>query len=302
MQVTHIERVDLNLLPPLAALLEERHVSRAAARVNLSQPAMSRALQRLREALGDELLVRGAGGYELTPRAERIQRQLVAILPRLEILFAGEAFDPAGAAESFRLAGTDYPPMVFGPALFQRVFQQSPHSTVTFRGWHDNVFDDLVRGLTDIVFYGVAAPPALRCEKLFEESFVCVLSADHPLGSRPQLALDDYLRCSHAVVDIIGGDQTVIDRHLQALGTPRRAGLSVPYHAAAPLAVPGTRLVATLPRRMAEQHAQNPALRLVAAPPEILDMTYYMSWHPRLDDDPAQRWLRDTVRSVTADI
>ena len=300
MRVTHLDRVDLNLLTPLAALLEERHVSRAAQRVNLSQPAMSRALQRLRESLGDELLVRGASGYELTPRAERVQRQLVAILPRLEILFAGEAFDPAAAAESFRLVGTDYAPMVFGGELFQQVFRQSPHSTVTFRAWHDGVFDDLARGLTDIVFYGVSAPPALRSEKLFEETFVCVLSADHPLSDRAQLGLDDYLRCSHVAVNVIGGDQTVIDRHLQALGTPRRISLSVPYHAAAPLAVPGTRLVATLPRRLVAHHAEDPSVRLVAAPPEILDMTYYMAWHPRLDDDPAQRWLRRTVRSVTA--
>ena len=302
MHVTHLDRVDLNLLTPLAALLDERHVSRAAQRVNLSQPAMSRALQRLRETLGDELLVRGAAGYELTPRAERIQRQLVAVLPRLEILFAGERFDPGTAAEFFRLAGTDYPAMVFGPALFQRVFQQSPHSTVAFRAWHDDVFEDLTRGLTDIVFYGVAAPPALRCEKLFEETFVCVMSADHPLSAHPQLQLDDYLRCSHVLVNVVEGDQTVIDRRLRALGTPRTASLSVPFHAAAPLAVPGTPLVATLPRRMAAQHAHNPALRLVPAPAQIQDMTYYMSWHPRLDDDPAQRWLRDTVRSVTADI
>lgn len=302
MRVTHLDRVDLNLLTPLAVLLEERHVSRAARRANLSQPAMSRALQRLRETLGDELLVRGGSGYELTPRAERVQRQLVAVLPRLELLFAGETFDPAAAAESFRLAGTDYPPMVFGPALFQRVFRQSPHSTVAFRSWHDGVFEDLTRGLTDVVFYGVAAPPALRSEKLFEETFVCVMSADHPLGDRTQLHLDDYLRCSHVLVDIVEGDQTVIDRRLNAIGTPRTASLSVPYHAAAPLAVPGTTLVATLPRRMALQHAQNPALRLVPAPAEIEDMTYYMSWHPRLDDDPAQRWLRDAIRTVTADI
>ncbi len=148
----------------------------------------------------------------------------------------------------------------------------------------------------------MAAPPVLRSEKLFKETFVCVMSADHPLSAQAQLQLDDYLRCSHVMVDIVEGDQTVIDRHLHALGTPRTASLRVPYHAAAPLAVPGTSLVATLPRRMAAQHADNPALRLVPAPTEILDMTYYMSWHPRLDDDPAQRWLRETVRSVTADI
>src|SRR2546423_12089284 len=109
MLVTHLEGVDLNLLPPLAALLEERHVTRAAERSGLSQPAMSRALARLRQLLGDQLLVRDASGYVLTPRAERIQRQLAGVMPRLETLFADEVFDPATAQGDYRIAATDYP-------------------------------------------------------------------------------------------------------------------------------------------------------------------------------------------------
>ncbi|MGH3293187.1 MAG: LysR family transcriptional regulator [Trebonia sp.] len=299
MFVTHIERFDLNLLGPLAALLEERHVSRAADRVRLSQPAMSRALQRLRDLLGDELLVRGAGGYQLTPYAERVQRQLAAILPRLEILLAGEVFDPLTAAETFRLASTDYV-SVFGPALFQQIFRQSPHSTVRVETWHEGVLDEVERGAIDLVFYGVAAPPPLRSEPIFEERFVCVMSADHPLAGRTTITLDEYLRCSHVIISIGGGSQPVIDQHLQTLGTPRKASLTLPFHAAAPLAVPGTQLVATLPERLAAQHADNPSIRLVPAPTQIERMSYLMAWHPRINDDPAQRWLRDTVRTVTS--
>jgi len=299
-RMMHIERIDLNLLGPLAALLDERHVSRAAERVGLSQPAMSRALQRLRDVLGDELLVRGARGYQLTPRAERIQRELVAILPRLEILLAGEVFDPRTAAETFRLASTDYPVSVFGPALFQQVFQQSPHSRLRVETLHEGILDDVERGAIDLVFYGVAAPPALHCEHLFEERFVCAMSADHPLAERTSITLDDYLACAHVAVTIADGSQTVIDRHLQTPGTPRRATLTMPFHNAALLAVRGTTLVATMPWRMAEQHAGDPDISLVSAPRELERMSYLMAWHPRLDDDPAQRWLRDTTRSVTA--
>jgi DNA-binding transcriptional LysR family regulator len=95
MQQMHIGRIDLNLLPPLVTLLEERHVSRAADRLALSQPAMSRALQRLRRHFSDELLVRGPDGYSLTPRAERIRAQLATVVAELNKLFATEAFDPA---------------------------------------------------------------------------------------------------------------------------------------------------------------------------------------------------------------
>ncbi|MFD4575178.1 LysR family transcriptional regulator [Streptomyces sp. NPDC058417] len=101
------DRGDLNLLAPLHALLQERHVSRAAARLHVSQPSMSRTLQRLRATLGGELLVRGPRGHQLTPRAERVRAELQLALPRLEHVFSGEVFDPATAARAFRLAGTD---------------------------------------------------------------------------------------------------------------------------------------------------------------------------------------------------
>src|SRR2546422_11527739 len=113
MLVTHLEGVDLNLLPPLAALLEERHVTRAAGRSGLSQPAMSRTLARLRRLLDDQLLVRGGSGYVLTPRAERIQRQLADLMPQVETLFAAELFDPEIAKERYRLAATDYALLLF---------------------------------------------------------------------------------------------------------------------------------------------------------------------------------------------
>ena len=108
MHQTHITGVDLNLLPALAALLEERHVSRAASRVGLSQPAMSRALQRLRRIFDDTLLVSSRDGYALTPRAERIRGRVAAVLPELDALFGSEHFDPTTARESYRLALSDY--------------------------------------------------------------------------------------------------------------------------------------------------------------------------------------------------
>lgn len=297
MHVTHWERVDLNLIGPLAALLHERHVSRAAERAHLSQPAMSRALGRLRDTLGDELLVRTSGGYELTPRADRLQRQLAAVLPRLDVLFAGEDFDPRTAAETYRLAGTDYPATVFSPDLFRRIFAASPHSTLIFTGWHSDVFDDLERGIVDLVFYGAAPPRHLHKQQLFTEQFVCVLSADHPLATQEQLTLQDYLDCSHVVVDVHDGSQSAVDGHLAALGAQRRSSLRLPYHCAAGPAVRGTHLVATLPKRIVGPAANDPGLRLVLPPKEVEPMAYSMSWHPRLDDDAAQRWLRATIEA-----
>ncbi len=297
MRTTPRQRVDLNQLVALAALLDERHVSRAADRIGLSQPATSRALRRLRHALGDELLVRTRDGYQLTPRAERVHRELAAILPRLEVLFGGEHFDPATATDSFRLAGTDYTTSVLGPGVVRRAFREAPGTTMTFTTWHDAIFSDVAHGLVDLAFAAVSVDPALRSELLFEERFVCLVSAEHPLAGREALALEEFLAASHVVVDVLRDGQSAVDRTLTELGHHRRAALSVPYHTAAVLAVPGTDLVATLPSRLVST-LDDPALRVVGAPAEVEAMPYLMSWHPRLDDDPAQRWLRDLVRVV----
>jgi DNA-binding transcriptional LysR family regulator len=291
--------VDLNLLAPLHALLEERHVSRAADRLHMSQPSMSRALQRLRATLGDELLVRGPGGYQLTPRAERIAAELEVALPRLEHVFTGEDFDPAAAARSFRLAGTDYTVSVLSGALLAQVFAQSPGSTVLFSRWHHTVFADAEHGMVDLLIHGGAAPAPLRSQVLFEEAYACLVSSDHPLARSSATSLADYLDCAHIVVDITDGRQGHVDRTLEALGRPRRASVTVPYHAAAAAAVRGTSLVATLPQSFAMEQAIPGVTAVVPVPDEIRPMSFAMSWHPRLDDDAAQRWLRDLITTAT---
>lgn len=298
MREKHLAQVDLNLLPALVALLEERHVSRAAQRVNLSQPAMSRALQRLRHVLADELLIRGSSGFVLTRRAERLQAQLDDLLPQLSSLFTNEVFDPAEAEQSFRLAGTDYAVNAFGPALCRRILAESPRSTLQFDRWHDGVLDDVERGAVDLVFYGVGGPPSLRRESLFEDRFVCVVSSDHPLAAENSLTLSEYLRCGHVLVAVENGEQPAIDQRLRVLGASRVATLTVPYHTTALHAIDGTHLVATLPWRLVCSSAPTEARRVLAAPQEIATMNYSMSWHRRLDHDPAHRWLRQTIRSV----
>ena len=129
---------------------------------------------------------------------------------------------------------------------------------------------------------------------------MCVMATDHPLAGRPAITLGEYLDCSHIVVNIADGHQPAFDRQLESLGTPRRAALTIPYHVAAELAVADTMLVATLPERLVTRHRSDPGTTVVPAPAEIERMTYYMCWHPRLDDDPAQRWLRNVTRSTAA--
>ncbi len=300
MLMTHLEGVDLNLLPPLAALLEERHVTRAAERTGLSQPAMSRTLARLRRLLDDQLLVRDGNAYALTPRAERIQRQLAGLMPQLETLLAAEVFDPATAEEHYRVAATDYPLLLFLHQVAREVNKLSPHSSLRIESPRDAVFDDVLHGRLDLSFYVAAPPAAFRRELLFDDICVCVMSTDHPLAKRKRLTLVEYLRCSHLVIDIIDGEQPLIANRLRERGVGRRAALTLPLNAGALSALPGTNLVATLNKRLVDRYADDPALAVVAAPVELEPFDYFMFWHPRLDHDPAQQWLRNTIRSVVA--
>lgn len=288
--------MDLNLLPPLVALLEEQHVSRAAERVRLSQPAMSRALQRLRRHFGDELLVRGPDGYSLTPRAERLRDQLTTAVMHLEQVFANEAFDPATAAQSFRLAVSDYTVATFGPALIRKVLAESPNSTVSCEVLDEHVFDNLDAGTLDLAIYGRVAPERYCSEHLFSDRFVCIVAAEHPLAEQTSVSLSTYLRWPHLTIDI---GQPWIDRALEALGVTRRVAVSVPYFALAPSILAGTDLLLTVPERVARKNADPAQTRILAAPRELIALQFYAVWHPRFDQDPSHSWLRGVVRSAS---
>jgi DNA-binding transcriptional LysR family regulator len=293
----HIGRVDLNLLPPLVALLEERHVSRAAERLALSQPAMSRALQRLRRHFDDELLVRGPEGYSLTPRAERIHAQLATAVTELDHLFATETFDPATSPQSLRLAVSDYTVAAFGPALVQRILKESPNSTVICEALDARAFDKLDAGTLDLVVYGSAAPHRYRSQQLFTDRFVCVVAAEHPLAGRNSVSLPQYLRWPHLSIDV---GRPWVDLALEARDAARRVAVVMPYHVVGSSILPGTDLVLTVPARLVNQFADSTRVRVLDAPRELGDVQFYAVWHPRVDQDPSHGWLRGIVREVTA--
>jgi DNA-binding transcriptional LysR family regulator len=142
---------------------------------------MSRVLLRLRETFGDELLVRTRGGYEPTPRGLRIQSELAELLPRLEALLRGDAFDPSTANRHFGVHCTHFATSLFGPVLFPRFFREAPGVSLTVVPVSAHSFADVEQGRADLVFSGVVAPCALRWETLFEEEFACLMSRDHPL-------------------------------------------------------------------------------------------------------------------------
>jgi DNA-binding transcriptional LysR family regulator len=297
MHLTHIRKSDLNLLPALLALLEERSISKAAARHHLSQPAMSRVLQRLRRTFADELLVRTASGYQLTARARHLLIELQSLLPSIDRLIRGNAFDPTRAEERFRLCCPDYVSRLFTPSLAVAMAKLAPRSHLEVIAWHEGAFEDAGRGKIDVVLWANKAPAPLRSEEVLGSEMVCVMSADHPLRGR-HLTLADYLDCPHVMVTVLQSQRTMVDQQLNAAGHRRKIGLRVPFFESAVAAVQETTLIATLPRIAVEQHEINVRVTIAAPPFKFDPIRILMSWHPNADGEPALQWFRGLVRDA----
>ena len=295
MREVHLRNVDLNLLHALYALLEERHVSHAAKRSFLSQPAMSRALDRLRETFGDPLLVRTGRVYERTPRGERVLRELESIMGRLAAMVQGEEFDPARSQERFRVAMTDHGSAILLPALLERVRKAAPHTRLEISAWRTQAYEDVVAGRIDLALSAEAVPPTLESEVIFNLDFVCLVGSTQPVRRR-RFTLKQYLQLPHALVETLSGQQTMVDRPLAQLGVKRRVALRLPFFSPAIFAIAKTDLVLTVPRKLAKITAPIAGLRMVEPPREIKGFPYFMAWHSRLNTEPAHAWLRDQVR------
>jgi DNA-binding transcriptional LysR family regulator len=298
MRVTQLRQADLNLLVVFTVMAEERNVSRAATRLLLSQPAVSRALQRLREMFHDDLLVRTSAGYETTGQGQRLLQELEVMLPKLDRLLSGSSFDPAVEQASFRVAATDNAASVLVPALCRDVLPGAKRVMFEFSPWHDRAFDELGRGRLDLVLNADDGfvPSHLQSEAIYDEDFVCVVAAEAPYTRR--LTLKQYLEAEHVGVGIFGGRQTIPERRLAAVGQKRRTAIQVPYFSTAIRSVAATKLIATVPRRLAMGEAHNPSVRLVKPPAEMGGYRYLMVWHPRVNTDAAHCWLRETMRGV----
>jgi DNA-binding transcriptional LysR family regulator len=297
MRDVHLRNVDLNLIHPLHALLEECHVTRAAKRSFLSQSAMSRALERLREMFGDPLLVRNGRGYERTVRGERLLRELESLMPRLEDMVRGEKFDPAQSREVFRVAMSDHASMIVLPSLLASVRKAATHVKLEVSAARAETYADVVAGRINTYLCAEEAPPSLESETLFTLDFVCLIGAALRVPAR-RLTLKQYLEFQHVLVELREGQQALVDRALSQLGAKRHVAITLPFFVPAILAIAQTDLVLTVPRRLAEITAAMAGVRVVEAPREIKSFPYFMAWHPRLTNEPAHKWFREQLRAA----
>ena len=297
MRDVHIRHLDLNLLQPLRALLEERHITRAAKLCYLSQPAMSRALERLRLMFGDPLLIRRGRQYQRSVRAERLLQEVQSLIPRLEAMVQGERFDPSRSRERFRVAMTDHASLIILPALMKQIRAIAPNVRVEASVWNDRRYEEVAAGRLDMALSAEAAPPFLETEVLFNAEFVCLAGSAQRLRCR-RLTLKQYLQLPHVLIDTWDGQQTMVDRPLAQLGVKRPVVLSMPFFVPAVFAIAHTDLVLTVPRELAAITAAVAGVRMIEAPREIESFPYFMTWHSRAASEAAHVWFRELLRTA----
>jgi DNA-binding transcriptional LysR family regulator len=292
MRITQLRQADLNLLVVFTALAEERSVSRAASRLFLSQPALSRALRRLREMFHDDLLIRTPTGYEPTARGEHLLQELAVMLPRLDRLLSGATFDPANEDAAFRIAVSDNASQVVCPVFCGMMLPYTGRVACQLVALHDGTFEAMERGRLDLALNADDGhtPDRFHREVIYEDDFVCVVARTSRYSRR--LTLKQYLDGLHVGVGVLTGRQTIPEQRLAVLGKKRRCAMEVPYFTAAIRCVPGTNLIATVPRRLAELERHDPTIKFVDPPAEMQGFRYLMIWHPRLHTDAAHVWLR----------
>lgn len=294
-KMNDLRRIDLNLLVVLDALLSEQHVTRAAERLHLSQPAVSHALARLRDLLGDPLLVRAGSTLVPTARALELVAPLAEALAQVQSLLAPNTFDPATARRTFRVAMSDYGAAIILPGLIRTLRREAPGIDLQIsHASREGMLEGVLNGDIDVAA-GVfpEMPNELRSSVLFEERYVCLLDRRR-LPADGVLDLPTYLSRPHVLLEMRGSGTPEIERALTALRERRRVAISLPHWSVAPQLISGTDLILTVSSRSVREIDQQ---ELIVLPPpfEIAPFTFVLAWHKRRGGDQALNWLNRRI-------
>lgn len=293
----HLAKLDLNLLVALDALLAERSVTRAAARIGLSQSAMSHALARLRVTFSDELLTRAPDGMRATPRALALIEPMQTALSHIQAITAPPAaFDPATADVTFSLGIPDSTEVLLMPHLIAHLRAVAPgvkfllHTVDRHR-----ILDDLDSGRVDLGI-GIFEQGQTHHKRriLNKETYLCVFNAEL-VGLTPPISLDDYVRLPHVLTSLVESAHGVVDDALAKIGRTRVIALTSPRFTVMPFVVRQAPVIATMHSRLAHFFGEAMGLAVSPTPIALPEVSISMIWHTSNDEVPGQRWLRETI-------
>ena len=308
----NIDRVDLNLLVYLDVLLRERSVTNAANQLGLSQPAMSNGLRRLRDLLGDPLLVRTSDGMTPTERALELQPLVREALSQLEkALQPTQPFDPSDTDRVFRIMASDYAESTLFPHLLKRLRDVAPGVTLDIMTPSDVSFLDVEQGKVDMVINRFdAMPQSFHQKTIWSDSFSCLFSRANPIIEC--FDLDNYLKANHIWVSKTGfgvgvgiNPQDVqrlgwVDGALNKLDKKRNITVFTRHYQTAMLLAEQEDLIVTLPTRATALHRNDSQVVIKPPPFDIPEIELKMAWSPLLQHNPGHQWLRNMISEVAA--
>ncbi|WP_158821762.1 LysR family transcriptional regulator [Granulicella sp. S156] len=296
----NIASLNLNLLAALDALLQEESVSRAGMKVGLSQPAMSHSLEKLRDLLGDPLLVRVGGKMELTLRAQSLRPQVRDTVERVREIFVSDTFIPALSTRTFRIVMSDYASNLLLPALSRSMQAQAPATRIEIHPWRGNIAASFQNApLPDaVVACQTQDVPGFKREFLFSDRDICVLRSNHPLCTK-RLDLKTFLNAAHVGVVPVEFTPDPIDEWLEELGHTRRVIASVPHYMDALHLVAQSDLIAVIPERLARAHSSILNLVNKSVPLDVGSFDEYLLHSARTHADAGCVWLRNLIRNVS---
>ena len=296
---SRMAEIDFNLLTALEALLAEGTVAGAARRLGLSESAMSRTLARLRAATGDPILVRAGRDMVPTPRAEELRRRVGELTQAVRGVLqpAGEAFDPASLDRIFTIRANESFAETFGARLVAAAAESAPGVRLNFTPKPDKSIEPLREGLIDldVGVLGGEAGPEVRIQALFRDRFVGVARDRHPLFDA-EITPERFAGFGHVVSSRRGHREGPVDAGLAKLGITRRVAAVVQSFPAALAIVCRSDLLSVAPEAylLAVSEFRND-LRIFPLPVETAPITISQMWHPRMEADPAHRWLRGLI-------
>lgn len=295
--------MDLNLLVALDALLSEGSVAGAAQRMNLSAPAMSRTLGRIRHALGDEILVRAGRHMVPTPRALELHNRVHGLIDEIGAILRPEAAaDPSTLARNFTVRASDYVAGVFGVPLHAIAAREAPQITLRFADQGKEDVSALRDGRIDLDIGALGEiGPEIRVQALLRDRFVAVMRKGHPL-LKGRMTARRFAAADHISASRRGLNRGPVDDALETLGLSRQVRFVVPGFHAAMLTAAASDIVAAVPLAVAATAVQlGLRIRYVDLPVATPEITIAQAWHPRFDKDAGHRWLRDAVRRALVD-
>jgi DNA-binding transcriptional LysR family regulator len=296
--------IDVHLLRVLVVLVAERSVSRAAVRLNQTQPAISTALRKLRELANDPLLVRERSGMVPTARALQLREHAQAALREIEaMLTLPGGFDAAESRQTFHIASPDYLAMGFPASVTERLRREAPHARLEIHPLAPSYDYEqaLADGHLDVVIGNWPQPPErLHLSLLIEDELVCLMSKHNPLAAGA-LTLEGYLASPHVVpAPYSMAQRGVVETFLASRRLARDARVVVPYFEVAPHLLAHTDLLFTTARHFALQFSRHLPLAIRPLPVEFPTMRFYQLWHERSHQQPSHRWLRSLLTRAAA--